>query len=88
MLVHNPGDEHWVVLDFEGVGAVDATAIDTLGTLVDDFRARGIVLAVARANERALAPLRRAGLLDDGGLRIYATIRLAVRAFEATRPGA
>lgn len=88
MLVHNPGDEHWVVLDFEGVGAVDATALDTLGTLVDDFRARGIVLAVARANERALAPLRRAGLLDDGGLRIYATIRLAVRAFEAARPGA
>ena len=88
MLLHNPGDERWVVLDFEGVGAVDATALDTLAAMVDDFGARGIVLAVARANERALAPLRRAGLLDDGELRVYATIRQAVRAFEAARAGA
>ena len=29
-LSDNPGEEEWLVLDFEGVGALDATALDVL----------------------------------------------------------
>jgi SulP family sulfate permease len=86
MIDRNPGDEEWVVLDFEGVGAVDATALDMLEELVAELRAKGIVLAVARANERALSPLQRAGLVGEDKLRVFATINRAVREFEASRP--
>ncbi len=30
VLVDSPGEEEWLVLDFEGVGALDATALDVL----------------------------------------------------------
>ena len=32
-LERNPGPEDWLVLDFEGVGGLDATALDGLGDL-------------------------------------------------------
>ncbi len=85
MIDRNPGDEEWVVLDFEGVGAVDATALDMLEELVSELRAKGIVLAVARANERALSPMQRAGLIGDDKLRVFPTINRAVREFETSR---
>lgn len=81
MLERNPGDEAWVVLDFEGVGDVDATALEMLSELVSELRARSMVVAVARANDRALVALDRAGLMGEGGLVSFATINGAVRAF-------
>jgi hypothetical protein len=74
------------VLAFEGVGAVDATAIEMLTEPVKTLQGRGIVVAVARANDRALTSLQRAGLVSEGALRVFETINRAVREFEASRP--
>ncbi|MCC6621795.1 MAG: sulfate permease [Deltaproteobacteria bacterium] len=82
MLTKNPGEETWVVLDFEGIGEVDATALDGLGELVDELVARHMTLAVARANPVVVARLSRGGLLAPAGpVQSHATIKSAVRAF-------
>ncbi len=82
MLEKNPGREEWVVLDFEGIGEVDASALEMLEDLVTELSALSLVLAVARANERALLRLARGGLLEPHGkLRSFPTINAAVRAF-------
>lgn len=83
VLEENPGEEAWVVLDLEGVGDVDTSAIERLGELLEELRAEGVeVVAVARANERAEQRLDRAGLLGtDGPLRSFPTINAAVAAF-------
>jgi sulfate permease, SulP family len=90
VLVDNPGEEEWLVLDFEGVGAIDATAVDALVELLDELAATSVaVVAVARANDGVLARLRSGGLLrPDGPLRTFGTINAAVRAYRARRsPG-
>jgi MFS superfamily sulfate permease-like transporter len=84
MLDENPGEERWVVLDFEGVGSVDTTATEVLARLVDDLhRHRVEVVGLARANTHSLDRLRRAGLLEPAGpFRVFPTIAGAVRAFQ------
>ena len=85
-LERNPGEESWVILDFEGVGAVDATALDGLEELVVDFGGQGVVVAVARANEPVKAQLDSSGVADLlGPERIYPTINAAVDAFHHRR---
>lgn len=83
VLDDDPGDEEWLVLDFEGVGAVDVTAVDAVGELVADLAERQLgAIAVARANHEVLDRLSRAGLIAPAGvLRVYPTINGAVRAF-------
>jgi sulfate permease, SulP family len=83
VLEDNPGAEEWLVLDFEGIGSLDSTALDTLAELVDGLAAAGVTrVAVARPNHDVMTRLRRAGLLEpDGPLTAYATINSAVRAF-------
>ena len=78
-----PGTERWLVLDMEGVGSIDSTAVTSLHGLVGDVRREGVeVLAIARANHHALHRLQRADLLaPEGPLVVYATIGGAVRAF-------
>lgn len=85
MLERNPGAEDWVVLDFEGVGDVDATGLEMLALLAQDLRARDMTVAVARANDRALDGLRRAALVGDDGFVVFATINSAVRTYLQTR---
>jgi MFS superfamily sulfate permease-like transporter len=80
-LERNPGAEEWVVLDFEGVGAVDATALEMLEGLAAELRAQKLTIAVARASHRALAAIQRAGLHGPDGFVVFATINAAVRAF-------
>ncbi len=82
-LRNQPGIERWVVLDMEGVGSIDGTAVASLRRLVDDVGQEGVeVVAVARANPLALDRLGRARLLaPDGPIVVYATISGAVRAF-------
>jgi high affinity sulfate transporter 1 len=82
-LVDNPGKEQWLVLDFEGIGALDATALDALAVLLDRLAALDVeVVAVARANDSVLDRLRRAALVEPAGpLRTFATINSAVRAY-------
>jgi MFS superfamily sulfate permease-like transporter len=84
VLEENPGEERWVVLDFEGVGSVDTTATEVLARLVDNLRSHGVtVVGLARANGGSLDRLRRAGLLEPAGpFRVFPTITGAVRAFK------
>lgn len=82
----NPGEETMVVVDMEGIGSIDTTAVDQLHDLVDDMEATGIDVAVARANDRVLGVFERSGLRDRLGTeRIYPTINSAVDAFRASR---
>jgi sulfate permease, SulP family len=74
----NPGREEWVVLDFEGVGEIDATAIEMLEDLIAEHEQAGLVIAIARANPRAIERLERSGLCRD---RRFPTINSAVKAF-------
>jgi MFS superfamily sulfate permease-like transporter len=82
-LQDNPGQESWLVLDFVGIGALDATALDVLGELAERVAVLGVeVVAIARANHDVLVRLGRAGLLEPTGpLRAFATINSAVRAY-------
>lgn len=86
-LEHNPGQEEWLVLDFEGVGGLDATALDGLAELVGSLPDRGLTrVAVARANAVVVDRLERVGLLaPEGPLHHYPTINAAVRDFRAVR---
>jgi sulfate permease, SulP family len=83
VLADNAGTEEWLVLDFEGVGLVDATAADALSELMARLQAAGMVsVSVARANARVLGLLDRAGLLaPSGAITVHPTINAAVRAF-------
>jgi high affinity sulfate transporter 1 len=87
-LERNPGDEEWLVLDFEGVGGLDATALDGLADLLDSLEPYGLHrVAVARANGEVVARLQRVRLLaPEGPLHLYPTINGAVRDFRASRP--
>jgi SulP family sulfate permease len=82
-LTDSPGDEEWLVLDFEGVGALDATALDMLADVATSVRALGVsVVGVTRANHEVVARLRHAELLEPvGPFRAFATINGAVKAF-------
>ena len=83
VLADNAGDEEWLVLDFEGVGALDSTAADALAGLLVRLRATGIIhVGVARANHEVLGLLGRAELLAPvGPIVVYPTINAAVRAY-------
>lgn len=86
MLEEKPGEERWVVLDFEGIGDVDATAVEMLEALFAELETRGVQAAVARANPVASERLSVAGLLHPHGpVRHHATILGAVRATELAR---
>jgi len=78
----NPGDERWVVIDFEGIGSVDATAVDGLCELVDELHEEGVIVGTARANDIVVGQLRRGGVIERIGVgNVHATINRAVRAF-------
>ena len=80
----NPGEEEWLVLDFEGVGEADTTAIDMLVELLAEQARAGRVVAIARGNDRVLRRLERAHLLGPAGAAlVFPTINAAVRAFTA-----
>lgn len=83
LVEENPGEEEWLVLDFEGVGEADTTAVDMLVELLDEHTREGRAICIARANDRVLRRLARAGLLEpDGPAIVFPTINAAVRAFQ------
>lgn len=86
-LSDSPGDEDWLVLDFEGIGALDASALDAMVDLGERLTQLGVaVVGVARANEDVLARLERAGLVEPAGkLRVFPTINSAVRSYRDQR---
>jgi SulP family sulfate permease len=78
----NPGAERWVVIDFEGIGSVDATAVDGLCELVEELHADGIVVGTARAHDVVVDKLRRGGVIERIGMEnVHPTINHAVQAF-------
>lgn len=89
VLADNAGREEWLVLDFEGVGAVDVTSVDALEELTERLHDLQVdVVAVARANEPVLGMLRRASLVSpEGPIAVYPTINSAVRAYREARGG-
>lgn len=78
----------WLIIDAEGIGALDASAIDMLGDLLARMTSEGLaVIGIARANDRVIERLRKAGLLEpEGRLRSYATINASVKAFHQREP--
>jgi MFS superfamily sulfate permease-like transporter len=78
----NPGAERWVVIDFEGIGSVDATAVEGLCELVDELHEQGVVVGTARANDIVVGALQRGGVIERiGDENVHATINRAVQAF-------
>jgi MFS superfamily sulfate permease-like transporter len=76
----------WFLLNAEAIVELDMTAADALRDLVGDLDDRGIVFAMARVKQDLLAYLRRAGLLEViDEHRIYATLPVAVEAYESWR---
>lgn len=85
-LERNPGEERHVVLDFEGVGSIDTTAVDHLEELIDELAAVGMSLSIARANPKVIGVLERSGLADRiGPDNLVPTINAAVRRFGSAR---
>ncbi len=75
----NPGDENEVVLDMEGIGSIDTTAVDHLAELIGELERDGLVVSVARPNRKVLDLLTRAGIVERlGPERIFPTINAAV----------
>ncbi len=75
----NPGEETGVVLDMEGIGSIDTTAVDHLSELLDELDAGGIVVSLARPNHKVLDLLTRAGVVERlGPDHIFPTINAAV----------
>jgi len=75
----NPGDESAVVLDLEGVGSIDTTAVDQLDVLIDELERDGLTVSFARPNQKVLELLERAGILDRVGEdHVFPTINAAV----------
>jgi SulP family sulfate permease len=81
-----PASVRWVVIDAEAVGEVDSTGAAMLADLVDDLRARGIVLSLARVKAPVAAYLSRAGVMEKvGAAGVYLEVDDAVAAFQASR---
>ena len=83
VLAAAPAPVEWLLIDCEGIGALDASGVDVLSELVPSLDRRRIgTIAVARANDHVLDRLRRARLTEpDGAIRVFPTINAAVRAF-------
>ncbi len=76
----NPGEETSVVLDMEGIGSIDTTAVDHLDGLIDELEGKDIVVSLARANTKVLDLLTRAGVMARlGRNRVFPTINAAVQ---------
>lgn len=80
-------DVRWLIVDAEGIGALDASAIEMLSELLSRLRQDGLeVIGIARANDRVVDRLLRAGLVEPNGpLKNFATITAAARAFHERR---
>jgi high affinity sulfate transporter 1 len=83
VLAECPGVQRMVVIDCEGIGAIDASGVDTVGDVLGELTRLGVsTVAVARANEDVLDRLTRGGLLaPDGPVGAYPTINAAVQAY-------
>lgn len=78
----NPTKERHIILDFEGVGSIDATAAEQLIELHEDLAAKDITVAVARANKDVVDLMDRSGLSEIlGPQNVHLTINAAVKGY-------
>ncbi|MEL6890244.1 MAG: SulP family inorganic anion transporter [Actinomycetota bacterium] len=83
-LDRNPGEELMVVVDMEGIGSIDTTAVDQLDDMVSDLREAGMIVGIARANARVVGVLERSGLRERlGDDAVFPTINAAVAAYRS-----
>ncbi|HEV8165419.1 MAG TPA: sodium-independent anion transporter, partial [Actinomycetota bacterium] len=74
----------WFVLDADAIDDIDYTGAQTLLELADRLRTRGIVFAVAEANDDIRRQLDRFGLTDKiGPDRYFDSLHAARDAFHA-----
>lgn len=79
----NPGEETSIVLDMEGIGSIDTTAIEQFAGLVEQLQTSGMTVSLARPNQRVTTALRLAGVIELLGVEhIYPTINAAVIAHQ------
>ncbi|GAA4542105.1 SulP family inorganic anion transporter [Pseudonocardia xishanensis] len=72
----------WVLLDLEAVTELDVTSADTLGGLVRDLAADGLVVAIARAKRELVADLDAGGVLEAvAPEHLFPTLPTAVAAY-------
>ncbi len=75
----SPGQESSIVLDMEGIGSIDTTAVDHLADLIEELDGNDITVGLARANQPVLDLLRKAGVIERlGPDRVFPTINAAV----------
>jgi SulP family sulfate permease len=69
---------HRVVLDLYRVSSIDATGLHALHGLIDNLKARGVTVFMARARDLVKLSLERSGITRNvGGSRLYATVEEA-----------
>jgi len=76
-----------LVLDADAIPDIDYTAAQSFAQLTAEVRARGIVLALARASHPVHHDLKHSGLLDViGPERLFRSVEEAVRSLAPTSP--
>ena len=82
-LVDVPDPPKWVVLQADGMDDIDYTGGKTLAEVQEQLESRGIVFAVAEANDHLAAELDRFGITAPR----FATVQAAREAFERSQGG-
>jgi MFS superfamily sulfate permease-like transporter len=81
-LVNVPDPPRWLVLEADAIDDVDYTGAETLLELADQLHKRGIIFAVAGANDHVRRVLDRFGLIKKiGAERWFTTADEALDAF-------
>ncbi|MCA8940008.1 MAG: STAS domain-containing protein, partial [Planctomycetes bacterium] len=79
-LSDSASDPSLVIVRLRWVPFIDATGIDSLESIVHNFKKRGVEVAFSGANDQVLRQLTRSGLIDEIGQgRNFATFELALR---------
>lgn len=82
-----PTKTSWLVFDAEAVTYIDATGLETLGSLTSDLRRDGVTLVLARLRTGIREAIDEAGILDViGREHDYPTAHAAVAAFLRLHP--
>jgi sulfate permease, SulP family len=82
-----PSEPHWLVLDAQAIGHIDAAGMGALRELTDSLADQGVTLVVARMTSRIEGQLIDAGVADEiGREHFYPTVEAAVEACVADMP--
>ncbi|HEY6285404.1 MAG TPA: STAS domain-containing protein, partial [Ktedonobacteraceae bacterium] len=72
----------WLLIDAEAIVDIDVTAVGALSKLQSELERKGVIMAIARANQPVQEMLKRAGLTERiGTAHFFPTVRTGLRAF-------